>query len=280
MGNTENFQTPPRFTAWSAACVERDNRKFFRSASTSSAFSLADAQQQARKLARQRAEAAAAGQQPLTPEGTYPYPERVIVEPVLERITTPSSSGPQEIARITRNSYDASVLNAYNVMFVDVDTTADSSNSPEENPVSQSDALNALADLVHTRPELQFRIYFTKAGLRYLCTSHLFDPVSSESQDILNRLKADKRYALLCRVQKCYRARISPKYWRCLIKPERTGFFARLLRTDFEHVDPKHFATCRYLETVGGPSEIPAEIELILRKHDQACEVTSSKPLA
>lgn len=271
----------PCYTGWATAYVELNGRKFFRSASASSPISFVDAEQQARKLARERAEAAAAGKQPLTSDGTYPYPERVLVEPVLERLVVPGPSGSHEIARVTRNSYDASVLNAYNVMFVDVDTTTDSSNAPEEKTVSQSEALEALADLIYSRPELQFRIYATKAGLRYLCTSHLFDPVSSESQDILKRLKADKRYTLLCRVQKCYRARLSPKYWRCVLKPtKKRGFFSRLLGSNETRVNPRQFATCHYLETVGTNTIILPEIALVLRLHDEASEAFSAKPLA
>lgn len=275
----------PKFTAWAAACVERGKEKFFRSAAASSAVSLADAQQQARTLARSRAEAAAAGHPPRTSDGGYPYPERVLVEPVLERLHVSApldpAGAPREIARLTRNSYDATVLNAYRVMFVDVDTVPDSSNTDAEKIISQANALSALVDLVHTQPDLQFRVYSTKAGLRYLCTSRLFDPVSVESQDILRRLKADPRYALLCRVQKCYRARLTPKYWRCLIKPERTGFFSRLLGSEQSLIDPARFSTCHYIETVGNAqSAIPPEIALILQKHDQLCEVGSAKPLA
>lgn len=270
----------PRFTAWASACVENGNQKYFRSASAASGASLDAAKEAARRLARTRAEAAAAGKTALTRDGQYPYPERVLVEPVLERVMFTASVGPQEIARVTRNSYEASVLNAYQAMFVDVDTTKDSSNAAAEVVVSQQEALAALVDLTRSRRDLQFRVYSTRAGLRYLCTSRLFDPLSDESRAILKELKADKRYATLCRVQKCYRARLTPKWWRCTAKPEPRGFFARLLNTPSDLTDPGKFATCHYAETVGEPQPIHPAIETILRIHDQATEATSKKPLA
>ncbi|MDR2673591.1 MAG: hypothetical protein LBC18_01650, partial [Opitutaceae bacterium] len=192
--------------------------------------SAEDARRRAEEKARQTAENAAAGIKPLSEQGKYPYPERVLVEPVLERVTLDGG----EAARITRNSYGASVLNAHRVMFVDVDTDASPDDGSPERVVSQEEALGALVDMVARRPELAFRVYATRAGLRYLCASRLFDPLSEESAQILESLRADRRYATLCRVQKCYRARLTPKPWRCLkLKPPapggaRKGFFARL----------------------------------------------------
>ncbi|MET0263687.1 MAG: hypothetical protein ABW223_12360 [Rariglobus sp.] len=270
----------PRFTAWASACVELKTKKFFRSAAASSGISLEAAKQAARQLAKTRAEAAAAGLTPLTRDGQYPYPERVLVEPILDRVMGPGDAGPQEVARITRNSYDSKVLNAYHALFVDVDTETDSSNAGDEVVISQSAALDALIDLTRVRTDLQFRVYSTRAGLRYLCTSRLFDPLSADSQDILKRLKADKRYALLCRVQKCYRARLTPKPWRCYLKTEPRGFLGRLLNVPGSVTDPAKFATCRYIETVGAAQAVHPAIEPILRVHDQTSEATSTKPLA
>lgn len=286
--------TLPLYTASATACVELGKQSFFRSATASSAVSQEDARRLARALATTRARAAADGITPQSPNGTgYPYPERVLVEPILERLSLSTSGTGDELARITRNSYQASVLNAYRVMFVDVDTEPDSSNASGEQPVSQSEALDALVALTGRRADLTFRVYATRAGLRYLCTSRLFDPLDEDSRNILAALRADKRYATLCRVQKCYRARLTPKSWRCLWTPpapvpeERPrGFFARLFQQAAplrprSIIDPVRFATCRYLETVGPPLRAtPPEIDLILRRHDATTEAGSGKPLA
>ncbi|MDR1280830.1 MAG: hypothetical protein LBK99_08410 [Opitutaceae bacterium] len=288
------FSSPPLHTARATACAERRGERIFRSASALSAVSQEDARRLARALAETRARAAADG---LTPPaldgGTYPYPERVLVEPVLQRLTLPGpGSTAVELARITRNSYDASVLNACRVMFVDVDTVPDSSNAGDEETVPQDEALDALVGLTDRQPDLAFRVYATRAGLRYLCISRLFDPVSDDSRSLLAGLRADKRYATLCRVQKCYRARLTPKYWRCLWTPPAPppsearprGFFARLLHAASAPrpvTDPARFATCRYLETVGSPPRVLSpEIDLVLRHHDTVTEAASDKPLA
>jgi hypothetical protein len=276
--------TPPRYTGHSVSSFERAGEIFFRGATASSSVSEADAIKLAHALARQRAEAAAQGHRLARADGAYPYPERVLVEPVLERIYSASSSGQattEELARVTRNGYGASVLNAYSVMFVDVDTVDDTSNAPTEKTVSQGAAVDALAALCAREKALNFRVYATRAGLRYLCTSRLYDPVSAESQSILRELKADPRYATLCRVQKCYRARLSPKTWRCIEKtPANPGFLARLFATpDRFNRDPSKFVTCRFIESIGSGVTIPFA-EQIRHLHDKATGAQIEKPLA
>ena len=159
-------------------------------------------------------------------------------------------------------------------------TAASSVNAAEAENAAR--ALAELHGLCSRQEELCFRVYATKAGLRYLCTSRLFDPVSAESQNILSSLRADKRYAALCRVQKCYRARLSPKLRRCVVaRPKPAGLFARLLSAGpKKKIDPSAFATCRYLETVGQTKTIIPDIEMIVELHDELTESVSAKPLA
>lgn len=295
------------FTASATAFAEGRNGKIFRSATASSSISQADARQKAGALARASANNAASGMASGAQASggaareRYPYGVRTLVEPVLRRVAL---GGGAEIARITENSYHASVLNAYNVMFVDVDTEDNTGRNPAtgERPaaaqsVSQDVALNALVELVAARPELSFRVYATRAGLRYLCTSRLFDPASAESEHILKTLKSDPRYTLLCNKQKCYRARLSPKSWRCFakvaIKPGASdaredkprGFFARLFGAASNSrtrtlTEPADFAVCHFVQTVGSEKIGAPEIAEIVRLHDEACGVGSGKPLA
>lgn len=277
----------PRFTATAIAAHKSGERTFFRSANAHSATSEAEAHAIAKALARERAVAAANGGIPLSPAGQYPYPDRAIVEPVLERMDDPTHPG-RELARLTRNSYLATVLNAYDVMFVDVDTAADTSNAPEEKPVRETDALDALASLCTARPDLGFRVYATRAGLRYLCTSRRFEPRSPDSAEILRLLLADPRYARLCRTQNCYRARLTPKYWRCHTaapaqsdpRPWWKRLFQPVRMPDWVNEDD--FATCHFVRTVGTESSTDADpgIALIVARHDAATLAHEGKPLA
>jgi hypothetical protein len=270
----------PRFTARATARHESHGRTFFRGASASSSISEADARQAARRLAEARAVAAANSRRLLPANGAYPYPERVLVEPILERIVMPTGGADEEVAKITRNNYGASVLNAYGIMFVDVDTAADSSNAPGQKPVDHREAIAALVGLCGRRPELAFRVYTTRAGLRYVCLSRTFDPISRESEDILRELQSDPRYATLCRIQKCYRARLSPKPWRCVDRSRPPGFFARLLRGPHTvRRDHMEFAVCRFVERIGAGGTLPAA-ERVVALHDRETAVSSNRPLA
>ena len=290
-----------QFTAVQTRFADGPAGRVFRSARAFSPISLADAQRKAADLAQASANAAANnGTRAFAHRERYPYGVRDhnLDEPELRRLTHAGAL----IARVTRNSYGASVLNATRVMFVDVDIEPPShhphANRPPPtagNPVSENDALDALARLVAAQPELAFRVYTTAAGLRYLCTSRLFDAASDESEEILKSLKSDKRYIALCKKQKCYRARLTPKPWRCHkivpITPEERqsatpkGFLAKLLsgfapRTKVLR-NPEDFATCHYIETVGAPvARMLPEIEEIMRLHDTHCDATTTKPLA
>lgn len=273
----------PRFASSRIVGVSDGKGKtFFRSASATSALSQQDAENQALALARKRAQDAAMGVPPQTAASAYPYPERVLVEPVLERANWQNGAEEVEIARITCNSYGASVLNAYRAMFVDVDTRPDLLRKPArpEDIVEEKTALALLHQLVAERPEFSFRVYATHSGLRYLCTSHTFNPAAPETLDLMRRLRADPRYITLCRVQKCFRARLTPKPWRCQVTPPRPkGFFARLFspKTVFQ---PGSFATCRFQGQFGGKNPPLPEIADLLTRHDTLSEALSNKPLA
>ena len=296
----KQLMNTPDFIASATAFASGSNGDVFRSAVATSSKSQADAEQKAKILAQQYANDVAHNpRQHMQERERYPYGVRNLIEPIQERVRL----GADELALITTNNYGASVLNAHRVMFVDVDTENDAGRDPrtgmviDGQSISNDEALNALADLVAARDDLMFRVYSTAAGLRYICTSRFFDPESTESDEILKYLKSDKRYVLLCKKQKCYRARLSPKPWRCnkvvtladtdaqLQNNEPRGFFAKL----FSSAKPRtktltkveDFAVCRFIETVGTNSvTMPPEIAAIVRLHDNACGVTTTKPLA
>jgi hypothetical protein len=287
-----------QFTAIETCYADGPAGRVFRSARAFSATSQADARQKAAALAQAEAKAAAIAEisPSVVERERYPYGVRDLIEPELDRIMCDGAP----IARITRNNYGASVLNADNVMFVDVDIGQMSRNPrtglplASEQIVSKDEAFAALTDLVAMHSGLAFRVYATAAGLRYLCINRLFNPDSSESEEILKSLKSDKRYIVLCRKQKCYRARLTPKPWRCCkeipLTPEERqtapkGFFAKLFGGSARRTKvlrkPEDFAVCHYLETVGMPAPVMLpEIAEIMRMHDEQCGIATAKPLA
>ncbi|MDR2845006.1 MAG: hypothetical protein LBV28_02815 [Puniceicoccales bacterium] len=280
---TSNPAEAPKFVAHATVCYKHGGKNFFRTAAATSPFSEDDARERARALASARAEGAAKGGRQSEQGDSYPYADRVLVEPVLERILFDATDGKsaQELGRITRNRYKASVLNTYNILFADVDTETQPS-AERRHSVPESAAMDALMRVVQENPDLAFRVYATRAGLRYLCLTRFFDPVAAETQALFQRLLADPLYTTLCRVQKCFRARLTPKPWRCLPNPAKpSGFFARIFGISTRiYEEPARFSVCRYMDTVGTTQKTLPEIQRIVEIHDNATGTDTQKPLA
>jgi hypothetical protein len=144
----------------------------------------------------------------------------VIVEEVLERFPLNGDGGE---AVVTRNAYGAEVLNNDRVLFVDVDVP------PPPAPglvgrllgrksASHDSLLAARADEIarwqRANPDLSLRGYRTHSGLRLVVLNALFAPGEPRGTAVLDALCNDPLYRALCRRQRCYRARLTPKPWR------------------------------------------------------------------
>src|SRR5260370_29858202 len=159
----------------------------------------------------------------------YAYPGRLLREEILQEIQ--GTHGELEAA-LTRNAYGAEVLNAARLLFIDVDL-------PKPSPLAQAGNLlgrlagalfgsgsTAPADpeaaahakrrqWLETHPQWGIRVYRTRSGLRYLVTHALFEPGGAEAETAMQFLGCDPAYLQLCRSQKSFRARLTPKPWRC-----------------------------------------------------------------
>jgi len=233
------------------------------------------------------------------PPDRYAYGERLLREEVVRTLDGSADAA----AVVSRNSFGCLVLNTTRAMFVDVDLpeerpAARSGGSwlgrlfgrsapppPPEHPAARS--LARLESWVKTKPGVGFRIYRTAAGLRYLATSGLYEPGSSESEGVLEVLGSDPLYVRLCRVQKSFRARLTPKPWRCDMVPppsrwphesaEHEAAFRDWLASYDAACAP--YAACAYVSTVG-EERVHPEVEPILRVHDEASRAASGLPLA
>lgn len=153
----------------------------------------------------------------------------------------------------------------------------------------EREALARLTAFVDARPDWEARVYRTPQGLRVLVTHRTFDPNEPEVLECFRALAVDTRYANMCRKQKCFRARVSPKPWRanvCRIRPrpgvwpltgpalaDRVGWVAEYSAAC------AGFASCRYLDTLGRGGVHPAA-RPVLELHDRLCKATSDLPLA
>jgi len=151
-------------------------------------------------------------------------------------------------------------------------------------------AMQRIRDFIAANPSWNLRIYQTPAGLRLLATHQLFNPTSPEVHLAFEQLGTDPMFARMCRRQNCFRARVSPKYWRIGIKehlkprpgvwpvardrmPAREAWITR-----YESAS-QGFASCKFLEAIGSgivsPDVIPVQ-----HWHDELSRAGSGLPLA
>ncbi len=279
----------PRY--WARAAVSRPigDETFVTEAFGHSDRSVEDAERDARerglRVAR-RFEDLHGGREPAD-LGRYGYAsDRPMREPVVRELRT--EPGGERFAAITRNGYGALVLNTANVCFIDVDVAPPRSLLARlfrgQVPTFDQtlDRVRAVADATR----LGLRIYRTAAGIRGLVTSELLDPTDRRTAELFDRFGADPRYRALCRIQRCFRARLTPKPWRCGIDapswpwPFRDEAHERRFRewlSSYERTIAG-FATCELIEQRGPAFHVPLAAAIV-REHDAAC-CRGSHPLA
>ncbi|SFQ47150.1 hypothetical protein [Hymenobacter arizonensis] len=226
----------------------------------------------------------------------YPAGAKPLREKLEQRLYTPEG---KEMGAITRNAYGALVLNTSRLMFVDVDLV-DLRPRPELSaglftellrwlriiptppPVPPIEPLPLLEAKVQRwlqqHPAWHFRLYRTRAGYRLLATHAEILPTDAVANQVFTALGADEIYARMCRLQACYRARLTPKPWRIgLARP--TYLFpyqdAEQLtaQADWESTytaQSADFSVCEFIGDYGSGQVCPAAKDL-LALHDAAC---------
>jgi hypothetical protein len=211
----------------------------------------------------------------------YGYDDRAMREPVLEQL--PGGA-------ISRNSYGCEVLNTARVMFVDIDLPEVKQPGalwrllgapPAPDPAEA--ALAAVEAWLARNPDWGFRAYRTKAGLRLLATHAPVEPAAS--LEVMAQLGADPLYVRLCKMQQSFRARLTPKPWRCEFRaPDvRWPFENEKLAQRFEGWreeylrKSKGYAVCSFIRALGS-AQVHAEAADIVRVHDG--RAVGSGPLA
>ncbi len=264
--------------------------------------SLEDAREQARRTGTRVRDAIAAGR-----AARYAYSDRPLREELLEEVR----DGRELLAVVTRNGYGARVLNAAQAMFIDIDMAGsrnlatgrlpgvnpwfepapETSGKPlwtrithalgagrrERREAAFQAALGHIEATAREVPRLGLRVYRTFAGYRCLVTSRTFDPKDRDSRALLERFRSDPLYVKLCDAQECYRARLSPKYWRCgaARPPLRFPFRDDTEEERYRRWERRYeesasgYATCRLVATFGSDAIAPA-IRPIVELHDRA----------
>jgi hypothetical protein len=119
-------------------------------------------------------------------------------------------------------------------------------------------------------------VYRTAAGFRLLLTSQSMEPASAASRELLNVLGSDPLYQRLCTAQSCFRARLSPKYWRCGCDKPPSRFpwadgadEARYRQWERDYGErARPFAVCAFVGALGSPT-VDDSVQPILDLHDR-----------
>lgn len=222
------------------------------------------------------------------PKG-YAYGTRPLREQILEEVR---DRGGRLDALITRNSYGSLVLNAARVMFVDVDVPWPTLGQRLARLFGSRKALPEAATHARIRSALQndsggsYRIDRTAAGFRIVATDPVFAPASEQAERLMKTLGADPAFMQLCRIQESFRARLTPKPWRCGLPnppasfprdPQDEAAFARWL-ADYERASEAK-ATCRFVEDVGW-GRMNEDVHRLVDLHDRRTKATTNLPLA
>lgn len=248
-------------------------------------LSVADAQEKARAKIQIWINRLTAGQE----IGDYEYQNGEIREELLEEVFNDDR---QLIAAITRNRYGALVLNTDAVTIADVDvpdkTFLETLNSWFGKKIDKrAQALAQIKACYQNHQNLNFIIYQTYAGFRVIITGHNHAPAAVQTTALFKDLGTDELYTRLCRVQECFRARLSPKPWRCQspVPPQRFQRLSSEQQTAFAdwqrnyEARSQKYAVCYKLEQLGR-HYISAEINKILSLHDAYVLKAAKLPLA
>jgi hypothetical protein len=249
--------------------------------------SHAEAQAMARQRLARVVERVRRGEE--LPKG-YAYGDRPVREEILRE--TPGEGGAPS-ALVTRNRYGALVLNTARALFIDVDVPQ--ARGPglvarifgRAKPDPEAAILERVRTALRGAAGASFRIYRTAAGFRVLATDPPFEPDSARARELLAAAGADPHFVRLCEVQRCFRARLTPKPERLgLARPPATwpreteaerSAFADWLR--IYEAKSAHRAVCRLVDSAGF-GRVHEEIAPLLAIHDGECRVGSDLPLA
>ena len=281
----------PKYWAKSQQTVAGPKKKIFLQNWQGSDVSVEDARQKAAARTGEIAQKIARGE----PLDRYGYCDRPLREEIKEAVLTRVKN---EVGIVTRNAYGALVLNSTGAMFIDIDIPG--MDGPQKargfgggkdsfNQDSYMPSVRNVEDWAGRHPHFAIRIYATFAGLRCLVTNTIFDPKSDEAMRILQDLKSDPLYVRLCKAQECFRARLTPKPWRCGLRQpagplrypwENPRIEAEYRRWERQYESAaKKFSTCRLIRHLG-PQDTHPDVEPILALHDRAAKIESNLPLA
>lgn len=156
---------------------------------------------------------------------------------------------------------------------------------------AEARALARIEAFSNAHPDWHLRLYRTPAGMRLLAMHRTFNPHEEDAALLFKALQADALYSVMCKVQNCFRARLTAKPWRIGISqrirppvaawsaeqanlPERLDWIARY------EANADGYAACRFMQAIGGVSRVDPKADRVRELHDRLARSESSLPLA
>jgi hypothetical protein len=128
-----------------------------------------------------------------------------------------------------------------------------------------------------------FRIYETRKGMRVIVQGKAFEPTARATGSMMKEFNCDRLYALLCKKQNCFRARLTPKASRMNFRghrvkfprgsEEETAFREWLAGYETARMN---FSVCKFIEQIGSGTFVPDAV----RFHDEITGAYRNLPLA
>ena len=188
---------------------------------------------------------------------------------------------------ITRNRYGAQVLNAENLMFLDIDKPKASFGSLFKGNDPQQAKPKIFEQIKKTASNskyngLAFRIYETFQGARVIVLGREFSTKDRSTYEMMNDFNCDRLYVAICRKQGCFRARLTPKPYRMnmqayKVRYPRDGndFEFQTWLSIYEQAS-SNFHVCNLVEQMGASQYVTDAVQL----HDEITGVGMNLPLA
>lgn len=151
-------------------------------------------------------------------------------------------------------------------------------------------AMASVTKHLRAHPQWNLRAYRTPAGYRILAMHRTFDPREPAVAEFFETLRVDPAYSRMCRLQNCFRARVSPKPWRMGINahmrprpgvwPVREELMGRRNQWVEEYESrAREYSSCRYVDSFGS-DKVDAKADSVRKLHDDMCRSDLDLPSA
>ncbi len=142
--------------------------------------------------------------------------------------------------------------------------------------------------------DLSFRLYATPSGFRAIATNQRYLPSDEMVGRCFEALFVDKRYAHLCKIQRCFRSRVTAKPWRMTEEmgalptkqfwvDDRYSWQNQLLglrQTWLQkyHANARQYRACRFVASFGTKQD--DGVMAFVALHDRLCQCERKLPMA